>query len=169
MVSLVWAIWIWGLFQGLPVAGMIAYDCEGPDIQFTKVDLHRPAACPNPESDYEKPIDQEVQILQTAASMPLTAYLCRVTISKKVSRCGYDSITYGTKWTQWDRNLELTPQECREAISDGRIKVEGSKPQRSERTKLQGKVLLERIGKFRWKMRGRELHGRRRVGILLFI
>ena len=88
---------------------MSAYDCQDVNTTHIMVDLLEPQPCPDPILDYEKPRPQLVQILQTDTAMPVSATQCIASISKKVTRCGFDSLTYGSKWTVWDLAYEVTP------------------------------------------------------------
>ena len=115
------------LLQGGPplARAMIAYDCNHPNVTHMSIDLVQPEPWPDPDRDYEPPRKQRVQILQTASALPVQATQCLIAISKKVTRCGFDSLTYGSKWTVWQMAYEVTPKECREAATRGTIKVEG--------------------------------------------
>lgn len=109
------------------VKGMTTYNCQDPNATHIMVDLLEPQPCPDPDLDYERPRPQRVQILQTDTAMPVMATQCIVAISKKVTRCGFDSLTYGSKWTVWDLGYEVTPSECRKAVKAGELQVEGRK------------------------------------------
>ena len=76
------------------------------------IDLREPQACPDPERDYEPARDQRLQILQTDTERPVSATQCIVTISKEVTRCGFDSLTYGSRWTVWQQDYEITPDSA---------------------------------------------------------
>jgi hypothetical protein len=47
-----------------------------------------------------------------------------VTYTKEVTRCGFDSITYGQSTPVWQRTKEITPRECRRAVKKGLITVD---------------------------------------------
>ena len=63
-------------------------------------------------------------MLQTDTKVPASGYQCQVTMNKEVTRCGFNSLTYGHSWPVWERGLELTPQECRTAVETGVITIE---------------------------------------------
>ena len=109
------------------VGAMSAYNCQDQNATHIMVDLLEPQPCPDPELDYERPRPQLVQILQTDTAMPVSATQCIASISKKVTRCGFDSLTYGSKWTVWDLAYEVTPSECRKAVKAGELKIDGHK------------------------------------------
>ena len=112
------------LLSRTPLAqALTAFDCEHPNTTYQVVDLMAPAPCPDPERDYEPGRPQRLQLLQTDGQMPVTASKCQVTISKKVTRCGFNSLVYGSKWTVWQKDHELTPRECRQAVANGMIQV----------------------------------------------
>ena len=127
VVSLILATALWLALRGTTVEAMTAYNCQDPNATHITVDLLEPQPCPDPDLDYESPRNQLVQILQTDTAMPVTATQCIASIFKKVTRCGFDSLTYGSKWTVWDLGYEITPNECRKAIKAGEVKVDGRK------------------------------------------
>lgn len=113
------------LVLGPEVRGLTVYDCNHADTTYEIIDLLEPEKCPDPVHDYEDPRAVTVQILQTDTSVPVSAYQCLLTISRKVTRCGFDSIEYGSQWTVYQDSLEITPSECRTAIDKGQIMIEG--------------------------------------------
>ena len=104
---------------------LTVYDCSSPTAQFEAIDLNEPHHCPDPVHDYDEPQEVTVQILQTDTSYPVTGFRCDVVMSRQVTRCGYDSITYGTHWPVWEQAVEMTPEECRRAVKDKTIKIDG--------------------------------------------
>ena len=105
--------------------GLTAFDCAHRNTTYQVIDLMSPADCPDPEKDYETPRQQRLQILQTDGQMPVHSSRCQVTISKEVTRCGFTSLVYGSKWTVWQKDYQLTPRECRQASTTGKLVVEG--------------------------------------------
>ena len=105
---------------------LMAYDCsQNEKAHIVTLDLTGPADCPDPEKDYLPQHPQQVQILQTDASVPVTAFRCQITVTRAVTRCGYDSLTYGTSYPEWEQQYEVTPAECRKAATDGSLEVDG--------------------------------------------
>jgi hypothetical protein len=110
------------LLGGPDAAGAVrVFDCEAPEAKYMAVDLTEPAPCPDAVKEFQPPVNTTVQIIQTEATRPILAYQCLVTISKEVTRCGFDSITYGSIYTVFDQVQMVTPEECRNAIQTGQI------------------------------------------------
>ena len=103
----------------------IAYDCEHPDARYQKIDLREPAACPDPIKDYDAPENLTVHVLQTDNKGEIDGYQCRITTTKEVTRCGFNSITYGSQVPVWEQEYEITPRQCRAAIRTGKVSVHG--------------------------------------------
>ena len=109
----------------MEAGALTAYDCQHQEAAYQAVDLMRPAACPDPEKDYEPARPQRLQLLQVDSRMPVKAYRCQATMSKRVTRCGYDSISYGSLWPVWLQDQPLTPEECRKAVRAEAVTIEG--------------------------------------------
>ena len=107
------------------VSGLTAYDCQHANTTYQVINSLAPALCPDPERDYEPPRQQWLQLLQIDTKVPVKAHRCRITVSKKVSRCGFNSISYGSLWPVWLKDYPLTPEECRTAVKQQAVKVEG--------------------------------------------
>jgi hypothetical protein len=48
------------------------------------------------------PVNIQVRILQANEGTTVQATQCRVTLSKRVTRCGWGSILYGSTWGVWE-------------------------------------------------------------------
>jgi|GEM_PF-5098908 len=105
------------------ISTLTVYDCEDPKTKFEAIDLTEPKPCPNPEKDFNPPQAMNVQIIQTDTTYPINAYQCTASISNKVTKCGFTSITYGQKWLTWREPKRLTPTECRELAITGKYKM----------------------------------------------
>ena len=101
------------------------FDCDHPATQFKALDLHEPSRCPDPVRDFLEPRDMKVHLLQQDLEMAIPAYQCLVVISQEVTRCGFTSITYGTKWSVFERTIEIDPADCRRAVKGKSLKVMG--------------------------------------------
>ena len=108
----------------IPAGGLRVFDCSHPKTSFQAIDLLEPQPCPDPHTDYALEDFTMIQVLQTDTAFPVVGYQCKVIISKEVTRCGFDSVDYGSEWPIWQQTLELTPQECRQAVKEKSIKVE---------------------------------------------
>ncbi len=94
------------------------YDCLHKEARFNEIDLTEPQSCPDPQSDYEPVEQQDVQVIHIAQSSVVTAISCRAMITKKVTRCGYDSINYGSQYSAYKKTIWVTPEECRRAYRE---------------------------------------------------
>ena len=101
------------------------YDCGANEAVHRALDLHGPQECENIEPSHRKPINIEVQVLMVDAKAPVSAYSCQVLVTKEVSRCGYDSLHYGTQVTELEVPSHMTPAQCREAVRTGRFEYDG--------------------------------------------
>ena len=101
------------------------FDCDNQKTVFKTIDLREPSRCPDPQTDYDTPLLRTIQVVQTDAEFPITAYKCNVIMSKEVTRCGFDSIHYGSDWPLWKAQVEVTPEECRQAVISKSMTVKG--------------------------------------------
>ncbi len=108
-----------------PGGAIPVYDCQHRHANTTIVDLHEAATCPDPINDYEPAENITVQILQTDTERPVRGYSCSITITREVTRCGFNSLTYGKLTTEWARQVEMTPEECRKAVDAQEVSVDG--------------------------------------------
>ena len=114
------------LLLGAPVASSIpVYDCEHPATTYRAINLHEPHDCPDPETDYLDPVTRTLHVLQVDHRVPVQGYKCHVVVNKEVTRCGFNSITYGAQWPTWNEVKELTPKECRLAMKTGKVIISG--------------------------------------------
>ena len=109
------------------ISTLPAYDCDHPKAKFVEIDLLEPEKCPDPVSDYHKMKVVPVQILHIKTKMNIKAHSCKVVYTKEVTRCGYDSINYGSQFSAFKELYELTPNECRDAVQYGHIAIYGRK------------------------------------------
>ncbi len=133
MTSLPWILILLLHLSGWPNIGpggvgafdssFTAYDCEHKDARFTEIDLLQPQDCPDPETDYEEPVVVPVQILHMETRVAVRAYSCKVLVTKKISRCGFDSLHYGNTYAAYNKHYTLTPEECRTAARTGVMEV----------------------------------------------
>ena len=103
------------------------YDCGAPDAVHRPVSLLEPDSCSDIALTHGDPVNISVQVLQTGAALTVTAYRCSLTISREVTRCGFDSISYGTIITVLDKPVHFTPQQCRTAQTFGTFVFEGQR------------------------------------------
>ncbi len=108
------------LAEAIPV-----YDCEHPATAYRAINLHEPHECPDPETDYLDPVMRSLHVLQVDHRVPVLGYKCHIVLNKEVTRCGFNSLTYGHQWPTWNEGKELTPKECRLAMTTSKVHIEG--------------------------------------------
>jgi hypothetical protein len=102
------------------------YDCTDRGTTVQAIDLTAPAKCADPDVDYKKPRWAGMQLIQTADSTPIHAYQCKLEATREVTICSWwDSRSYGTQVTEWQKNVPLSPDECRRIIKENRLTYEG--------------------------------------------
>ncbi len=94
------------------------YDCLHKEARFNEIDLTEPQECPDPETDYKPVVQKDVQVIHIAQSSMVVAISCQAMITKKVTRCGYDSLNYGSTYSAYKKNVWVTPEECRKAYDE---------------------------------------------------
>lgn len=105
--------------------GLTVFDCKHPMAKYWVLDLTGPAPCPDPTNDYRKPVKQQVQVITTNTAQPVQGYRCKVAVSKMVTRCGFDSITYGIQWPVWEQDYPITQRQCQDIIRRREFHMEG--------------------------------------------
>ena len=103
------------------------FDCSHPDTTYQAIDLLEPARCADPEKDFERPHNVMIQLVQTTQSVPIKGYRCKLTTTREVTTCGFTSISYGSRYTEWQKDVHLTPKECRATIRNRILEFEGRK------------------------------------------
>jgi hypothetical protein len=85
-----------------------------------------PKDCKDPETDFYPVRTTELKIIMTDGDRPIMATQCLVLKSQEVFRCrGHPSFHYGSAKIVIDQPVEVTPQECRDALTTGKITVQG--------------------------------------------
>lgn len=111
--------------RGPKAAAITAYDCESGEVRAQAIDLTRTADCLDPETDYQDEEPRQVQVLQVDTDVPVHAWVCKIEMTKKVARCGHDSITYGDNFAAWEQTVPVPAAECLRAAETGVIKIMG--------------------------------------------
>ena len=107
-----------------PTAAFTVFDCDSGVSTSKTIDLREPSLCKDPHTDYNDPIVQRIQIAQIGTTTPLIGYQCQASITKQVTRCGLDSITYGSTYPVFQRAWSVAPNQCREAIKSNKITID---------------------------------------------
>ncbi len=118
-VLLLAALLLWAWLS--PTQAFTAFDCEHPNATFSDIDLTAPQECPDPIQDFHPEMELLFQIVQLDTLTPATAYQCKVSLTKEVTRCGWQSITFGHDYPAYRKLLEITPEQCRQAVQNGTL------------------------------------------------
>ena len=105
--------------------GLTAFDCTHPNATNTPLSLLQPKSCIPPQEYYQDATKIRIQLIQTSSARPVEAFTCRLTVTSKVTKCGFDSITYGSHFPIKDKMVAVAPQTCRKAVQEGKIVYEG--------------------------------------------
>lgn len=89
------------------VGAFTAYDCQHPNARFEPVSLVEPEKCPDPINDYSDPVNVTVQLLQVNHRRDVPVYQCRVEVTRQVTVCGFDSISYGSDTVQYRQQVPV--------------------------------------------------------------
>ena len=84
-----------------------AYDCEHKRAKFVELSLLEPEQCEEQQHEYGNSIEWEVQVLHIDANLRIPAYVCKYVMTKEVTRCGYDSINYGSEYSLYTVPVQL--------------------------------------------------------------
>ncbi len=107
---------LWIIFTVATVSTLPAYDCEHAKARFVEIDLLEPQECPDPDTDYTDSDVTYVQVLHIDSMVTIPIHSCKVIYTKEVTRCGWQSINFGSQYSAYRENYELTPDECRIAL-----------------------------------------------------
>ncbi len=120
-------IWTIGMVMalGLGVGAIPVYDCQDEGTTYIAIDLREAEACPDPDEDFEEPRTAMMHLLQRDSELPVIGHQCHITETQQVTRCGFNSLTYGSAYSTFEKQVELTPQECRRVVQTGRMRIGG--------------------------------------------
>ena len=104
----------------------MGYDCSDPtkEAPYDRIDLTEVQRCADPELDYHPPEERSMQILQTESARPVVAYRCKATVDRSITKCGFNSITYGGIHLP-RREYPLAAGECKKAVKTKQWNMEG--------------------------------------------
>ena len=95
------------------------YDCRDHRTQVAVVDLRGPSECAPPDVLFLPPKEKRIQVVQRLRRRAMLAVRCKVTETREVTRCGFDSISYGTKPVSWLQTVDVKDKDCRRAAING--------------------------------------------------
>ena len=104
---------------------LTAYDCRHPDVNISMIDVSTIQPCADPESDFHESRHEYVQVLHSGTANKIIAHRCYAEVSKEVTKCGFDSITYASVTTEWHEHYTVSIQECVRAFKEKKITIDG--------------------------------------------
>ncbi len=104
-------------------SGLQVYDCDGPNTTYQVISMLEPEGCPDLEKDYEESRLEVVLVLQSQKEAYVTAHLCLVKRTIRVTRCGFTSISYGSHIVEWRRTLAVDEGDCKNLVKTRQIKL----------------------------------------------
>jgi hypothetical protein len=108
------------LFEAGQVGGFLVYDCYDDQLKTQTIDLTAPKDCKDPATDYNPVRMTQLKIIMTNGDRPNMATQCLVLKTQEVVRCGgHPSFHYGLAKIVINQPVEVTPQECRDALITG--------------------------------------------------
>ena len=124
MVVLLYLVFVMciGAGQAFPV-----YDCDNQNTRISELDMRKPADCPEATKLYFDEEETDAQVVHVGSTMMVPSFKCSAFISKRVCRCGFNSLHYGCKDTVYNRLVEITPSECRAAVKAEEIRIRNRK------------------------------------------
>jgi hypothetical protein len=113
------------LHEAKQVNGFLVYDCSHDQLKTQTIDLTAPKDCRDPTMDYHPARTIEIRVILTDRDMPVMATQCLVLKTQEFTRCGgHPSFHYGSFKVAINQPVEVTPQECRDALIAGKISVQ---------------------------------------------
>jgi len=108
-------------------APFYAYDCEDPIGKPTMFSLVDSGECPLMQTTFEPGMPHPILVVQAADLVDTTLTHCDVTYSSTITRCGYNSLTYGSTRPDDGTRLVMSADECRKAYEQGEFIFYGVK------------------------------------------
>jgi hypothetical protein len=114
------------LFEAGQVGGFLVYNCSHNQLKTQTIDLTAPKDCKDPATDYYTVRMTQLKIIMTDGDRPIMAMQCLVLKTQEVVPCGgHPSFHYRLAKIVINQPVEVTPQECRNALITGKISVQG--------------------------------------------
>ncbi len=101
------------------------YDCDRTATTYKVIDLREPQQCPNPETDFRPPQRFRTQIIQANADTPVKGHQCAVAVTRRVTRCGYNSLTYGDAVPVFMESVPIDAAACQKMVHTNSFTFEG--------------------------------------------
>jgi hypothetical protein len=114
------------LLEASYISGFTVYNCSPDQLKTQTINPTAPKDCKDPETDYYPVRTTELTMIMTDGDWPIMATQCLDLKSQEVFCCGgHPSFHYGLAKIVIDQPVEVTPQECRDALTTGKITVQG--------------------------------------------
>jgi hypothetical protein len=110
------------LHEAEQVNGFLVYNCSHDQLKTQTIDLTEPKNCKDLITDYHPARTTEIKIILTDGDTPVLAAQCIVRKTQEVTRCDYGSFKVAI-----NQPVEVTPQECRDALLAGKISIQGQR------------------------------------------
>ena len=108
-----------------PTSHITAFNCSSNRTVYQSLSLTEPRVCRETEAMYREGINVTLQVMARARLLPVQMQSCKLQLTETVTRCGFNSLTYGTRVIQADRPIHLTYDACRAALRNGRLNYDG--------------------------------------------
>ena len=90
-----------------PSTDFEVFGCLSKQTTTAVYDVRQPAQCPDPKESYLPPSHQRIQVCQELEEDTVLTLGCRVLVSRT------DSLTYVSRWVEFEEPIFVTPEECR--------------------------------------------------------
>jgi hypothetical protein len=108
------------------VGGFLVYDCSQDQLKTQTIELTAPKDCKDPATYYYPERMTQLKIIMTDRDRPIMATQCLVLKTQEVICCrGHPSFHYGSAKIVINQPVEVTLQECRDALITSKIYVQG--------------------------------------------
>lgn len=98
---------------------LVGYSCSGKGTITMRVDLSSPEECDEPEQFYQKPEEITMQLMAIDVDREIKGYRCEVMVTAEVTRCGFDSIVYGSNTPLVDHPVKVDAVQCWKMVKEG--------------------------------------------------
>lgn len=105
------------LLQQRPSVGLTAFNCSvesGATTEAFDLLVGPPDSCqPDGAPAAAGPPNTAARILGRKERSTETGFRCHARVTRRTTRCGLDGLSYGSKLVEADREVPVTPEECR--------------------------------------------------------
>ena len=113
-------IMAWSGALAIPV-----FDCTGAGIETFPISLMEPEECEPAAQYYKDPDNVVVQVIQKKTKRLIETFKCKVTESTSVTRCGFDSLTYGAFDTKREAPVLISAEDCVRLVKHATLRYGG--------------------------------------------